>query len=84
MADKVRGGWVETLVCERCQSEKDRRYNSKGRVIEYGQPRYAEGYLISGFGRMGEEARDVINLASLRMDMEVRAAADKVRRRKRA
>jgi hypothetical protein len=65
-ATKVRGGFNETLICDRCGAEKDRFYNSRGRLTEYSAVRYPEGYLFTGLGRMGQDGRDAINLVSLR------------------
>lgn len=80
-ASKVRGGFEEHLVCERCDATKARWYNSKGHIVEYGPVQYPDGYLFTGLGRLGAEGRDVINLASLQADLQVRVSAKKARRR---
>lgn len=69
-ASKVRGGYREVLVCTRCEAVKERKYNGRGHVMDYGTVRYPEGYLLKGVGRLGEAGRDVINLASLQRAIE--------------
>lgn len=57
------GGLYEvTIRCSRCTSEGVDTVNRRGQRIRPRRPRYAQGYLASGMGRMTGEAASVIRM----------------------
>jgi hypothetical protein len=58
-------GYVQELLCARCGTSRIRAMDRWGMIIA-SQYRHADGYLISGLGRLSMEDRGVIRVASVR------------------
>jgi hypothetical protein len=52
--------------CTRCRNERERDINERGYVVSKWRRTYRPGYLLAGLGRLDEDHRATLRLASLR------------------
>jgi hypothetical protein len=52
--------------CARCRNERERDINEQGYVLTKWRRTYRPGYLLSGVGRLDEDHRATLRIASLR------------------
>ena len=52
--------------CTRCRNERERDINERGYVVSKWRRTYRPGYLLAGLGRLDEDHRATLRIASLR------------------
>lgn len=65
------GAYTLYQRCTRCSSERYQDINERGYPLSSWHIRYSDGYLLRNVGRVGQDGRAVLRLASLR-SIEVR------------
>lgn len=63
-ARKIGRIYEQTLVCERCTTERVRHLSARGELLD-AHYSYAAGYTMKGLGRLTGADRDQIRLASI-------------------
>ena len=61
--------FIETLVCERCRTEKDRYLTQTG-LVKKNKFRYPEGYVRQGEGRLTKAENAKIRMTALQRRMD--------------
>jgi hypothetical protein len=51
--------------CSRCRNERQRDITEEGRTLNSWRHTYRRGYLLEGLGRVGEDSKCALRLASL-------------------
>ena len=62
--------FIRVLGCANCETQKKQRLSRRGEILSSSMV-YPKGYLFHGVGRIAGEAKDVVRLASLQLELEV-------------
>lgn len=72
-ADEGEATYEQVFRCSRCRRERSLLLDAAGRIVGRTTPRYPEGYLLHGYGRLDREGRAALRLAGITRSLERQA-----------
>lgn len=58
------GAWIRIFRCSRCKTERTQKLNARGAIMA-NQYEYPDGYQSTGLGRIDNDGRNAIRLATI-------------------
>lgn len=63
--ESLKGGFVQTLICQRCPVQKERVLNRHGDQVQHPKYIYPEGYVVKGLGFLSHDERSEVRLRAV-------------------